>query len=249
MTREPRDQAQFYMTSPSPCAYLEGREERKVFTHLVGRRAPGLNDTLTLAGFRRSQTIAYRPACEGCSACISIRIPVDDFKPTRSMRRVMAANRDLIGQVLPNRATSEYYALFRDYLRTRHPEGGMADMSVMDFTLMVEDSHVTTEIVDYRGRGPDSFINGRGAGPVLAAALIDVLSDGVSMVYSFYASEEDERSLGTFMILDQIERTRKRGLPYLYLGYFIEESPKMAYKARFLPQERLSIDGWQRAKS
>ena len=249
MTREPRDQAQFYMTSPSPCAYLEGREERKVFTHLVGRRAPDLNDTLTLAGFRRSQTIAYRPACEGCSACISIRIPVDEFKPTRSMRRVMAANRDLIGQVLPNRATSEHYALFRDYLKTRHPEGGMADMSVMDFTLMVEDSHVTTEIVDYRRRGPDSFINGRGAGPVLAAALIDVLSDGVSMVYSFYASEEDERSLGTFMILDQIERTRKRGLPYLYLGYFIEESPKMAYKARFLPQERLSIDGWQRAKS
>ena len=249
MTREPRDQAQFYMTSPSPCAYLEGREERKVFTHLVGRRAPDLNDTLTLAGFRRSQTIAYRPACEGCSACISIRIPVDDFKPSRSMRRVMAANRDLIGQVQPNRATSEYYALFRDYLRTRHPEGGMADMSVMDFTLMVEDSHVTTEIVDYRRRGPDSFINGRGAGPMLAAALIDVLSDGVSMVYSFYASEEDERSLGTFMILDQIERTRKRGLPYLYLGYFIEESPKMAYKARFLPQERLSIDGWHRVES
>jgi arginine-tRNA-protein transferase len=165
------------------------------------------------------------------------------------MRRVMAANQDLIGQVLPNRATSEYYALFRDYLRTRHPEGGMADMSVMDFTLMVEDSHVTTEIVDYRRRGPDSFINGRGAGPVLAAALTDVLSDGVSMVYSFYASEEDERSLGTFMILDQIERTRKRGLPYLYLGYFIEESPKMAYKARFLPQERLSIDGWHRVES
>jgi arginine-tRNA-protein transferase len=237
------------MTSPSPCAYLEGREERKVFTHLVGRRAPDLNDTLTLAGFRRSQTIAYRPACEGCSACISIRIPVNDFKPSRSMRRVMAANRDLIGQVLPNRATSEYYELFRDYLRTRHPEGGMADMSVMDFTLMVEDSHVTTEIVDYRRRGPDSFINGRGAGPLIAAALTDVLSDGVSMVYSFYASEEDERSLGTFMILDQIERTRKRGLPYLYLGYFIEESPKMAYKARFLPQERLSIDGWQRVKS
>ncbi len=249
MTREPRDQAQFYMTSPSPCAYLEGREERKVFTHLVGRRAPDLNDTLTLAGFRRSQTIAYRPACEGCSACISIRIPVNDFKPSRSMRRVMATNRDLIGQVQPNRATSEYYALFRDYLRTRHPEGGMADMSVMDFTLMVEDSHVTTEIVDYRRRGPDSFINGRGAGPMLAAALIDVLSDGVSMVYSFYASEEDERSLGTFMILDQIERTRKRGLPYLYLGYFIEESPKMAYKARFLPQERLSIDGWHRVES
>ena len=249
MTREPRDQAQFYMTSPSPCAYLEGREERKVFTHLVGRRAPDLNDTLTHAGFRRSQTIAYRPACEGCSACISIRIPVDEFKPTRSMRRVMAANRDLIGQVLPNRATSEHYALFRDYLKTRHPEGGMADMSVMDFTLMVEDSHVTTEIVDYRRRGPDSFINGRGAGPLLAAALIDVLSDGVSMVYSFYAPEEDERSLGTFMILDQIERTRKRGLPYLYLGYFIEESPKMAYKARFLPQERLSIDGWHRVES
>lgn len=249
MTREPRDQTQFYMTSPSPCAYLDGRNERKVFTHLVGRRAPHLNDTLTQAGFRRSQTIAYRPACEECSACVSIRIPVDAFRPSRSMRRVMATNEDLIGAVLPNRATSEYYALFREYLRARHPDGGMADMSVMDFTLMIEDSHVSTQIVDYRRRGPDSFINGRGTGPILAAALIDVLSDGVSMVYSFYAPEEDARSLGTFMILDQIERTRKRGLPYLYLGYFIEESPKMAYKARFMPQERLSIDGWRRVES
>lgn len=239
------EQPQFFMTAPHACGYLPGMVERKVFTHLIGRRAPHINDLLTQAGFRRSQTIAYRPACEGCRACVSIRVPVDRFKPSRSHRRVMAANRDLVGEQKSNNASPEQYALFRTYLSGRHPDGGMMEMSVLDFSLMIEDSHVETDVIEYRRRGPDTFINGRGTGPLIATALTDVLSDGLSMVYSFYDPSEDARSLGTFMILDHMERARRRGLPYLYLGYWIEGSRKMDYKARFMPQERLGQNGWE----
>lgn len=248
MTSEPRDAPQFYLTSPSPCPYLPGREERKVFTHLVGRRAVALNDALTESGFRRSQTIAYRPACEDCRACVSVRVLVDEFRTTRNMRRVLEANSDLVGAPLAARPTSEQYSLFRGYLDSRHSAGGMADMNVLDYTMMVEDSHVETRLIEYRRRGPDTAINGRGAGPLLAVCLTDVLTDGLSMVYSFYDHEHAERSLGTFMILDHVERARRLGLPYLYLGYWVEGSRKMAYKARFLPQERLGMDGWERVE-
>ena len=246
MTREPRDAPQFYLTAPAPCPYLPGREERKVFTHLIGRRAASLNDTLTESGFRRSQTIAYRPACENCRACLSVRVVVDDFRLSRNLRRVYDANQDLIGSMQPADANSEQYALFRSYLEARHHDGGMADMSMLDFAMMIEDSHVNTRIVDYRRRGPDSFITGKGTGPLIGLALTDVLHDGLSMVYSFYDIEQHARSLGTFMILDHIERTRRLGLPYLYLGYWVEGSQKMDYKARFRPQERLDLGGWNR---
>ncbi len=246
MTSEPRDGPQFYLTSPTPCPYLPGREERKVFTHLVGRRAIALNDALTESGFRRSQTIAYRPACEECRACVSVRVLVSEFTLTRNMRRVLEANNDLVGAPLAARPTSEQYSLFRGYLDSRHSAGGMAEMNVLDYTMMVEDSHVETRLVEYRRRGPDTAINGRGAGQLLAACLTDVLTDGLSMVYSFYDHEHAERSPGTFMILDHIERARRLGLPYLYLGYWVEGSRKMAYKARYLPQERLGMEGWER---
>ncbi len=246
MTREPRDAPQFYLTAPAPCPYLPGREERKVFTHLIGRRAASLNDMLTESGFRRSQTIAYRPACENCRACLSVRVVVDDFRLSRNLRRVYDANQDLIGSMQPADANSEQYALFRSYLEARHHDGGMADMSMLDFAMMIEDSHVNTRIVEYRRRGPDSFITGKGTGPLIGLALTDVLHDGLSMVYSFYDIEQHERSLGTFMILDHIERARRLGLPYLYLGYWVEGSQKMDYKARFRPQERLDLGGWNR---
>jgi len=246
LTREPRDAPQFYLTAPAPCPYLPGREERKVFTHLIGRRAASLNDMLTESGFRRSQTIAYRPACENCRACLSVRVVVDDFRLSRNLRRVYDANQDLIGSMQPADANSEQYALFRSYLEARHHDGGMADMSMLDFAMMIEDSHVNTRIVEYRRRGPDSFITGKGTGPLIGLALTDVLHDGLSMVYSFYDIEQHERSLGTFMILDHIERARRLGLPYLYLGYWVEGSQKMDYKARFRPQERLDLGGWNR---
>ena len=246
MTSEPRDAPQFYLTSPSPCPYLPGREERKVFTHLVGRRAVSLNNALTESGFRRSQTIAYRPACEDCRACVSVRVLVDEFEFSRNMRRVLEANEDLVGEALAARPTSEQYSLFRQYLDTRHFDGGMSDMNVLDYTMMIEDTHVETRVVEYRRRGPDTAINGRAAGKLFAVCLTDMLADGLSMVYSFYDPDEQERSLGTFMILDHIRRARKLGLPHLYLGYWVEGSRKMAYKARFLPQERLGMEGWER---
>jgi leucyl-tRNA---protein transferase len=248
VTQHSRNTPQFYLTAPSPCPYLPGREERKVFTHLVGERAAELNDLLTHGGFRRSQSIAYRPACEHCRACISVRVVAEDFRPTRNMRRILDRNRDLVGEMRISVPTSEQYSVFRSYLDARHRDGGMADMTVLDYAIMVEDSHVETRVIEYRRRHPDSIEPARGGGELLAVALTDVLSDGLSMVYSFFDSEEASRSLGTFMILDHIARAREMGLAYVYLGYWVEGSRKMGYKGRFLPQERLTPHGWTRVE-
>ncbi len=234
MTQQPRDAPQFYLTAPSACPYLPDRFERKVFTHLVGKRSRELNDVLTHGGFRRSQTIAYRPACEACRACVSVRVLVNEFKPGRSFRRIAARNLDLNSTQRPNRPTSEQYSVFRAYLDSRHADGGMVDMTVLDYAMMIEDSHVETAVIEYRL-----------GDTLLAVALTDILVDGLSMVYSFYEPDFDERSLGTLMILDHIDRARQMGLPYVYLGYWVDGSRKMAYKARFLPQERLQPAGWE----
>lgn len=246
MTKHQLDAPQFYLTAPSPCPYLPGHEERKVFTHLVGDRAPALNDALTQGGFRRSQNIAYRPACEGCRACVSVRVVAGEFALKRSWARIRKANSDIIGNEVAPSPTSEQYSLFRRYLDSRHPDGGMADMSVLDYAMMVEDTHVATTMIEYRFRGPDTAINGRGQGPLIATALTDVLGDGLSMVYSFFDPAYADRSLGTFMILEHIMRARKLGLPYVYLGYWVSGSTKMDYKAKFQPQERLGPRGWER---
>ncbi len=248
MTRHSRDTPQFFLTAPTPCPYLDGFEERKVFTHLVGHRAGELNDILTHGGFRRSQTIAYRPACENCRACVSVRVPVADFQPSANMRRLARINADLVGEIRPNHGTSEQYALFRRYLEARHADGGMMDMSMLDYAMMVEDSHIDTMVVEYRRSGPDSRINGRGEGPLLGVCLSDVLSDGLSMVYSFFDPDVPRRSLGTYLILEHIERAARMGLDYVYLGYWVQGSPKMAYKERFMPQERLGGRGWERVE-
>ena len=247
MTRHPTDTPQFYLTAPSPCPYLPGQQERKVFTHLVGSRARTLNDVLTQGGFRRSQNIAYRPACETCQACVSIRIRVDDFNWTRSFRRVWKRNGDLVGTETQPAPSSQQYDLFRRYLDARHAHGGMSDMTVLDYAMMIEDTHVDTLVVEYRKRGPATCLNGRGEGPLLAIALTDVLSDGLSMVYSFFDPDAETRSLGTHLILDHVERARARGLPYVYLGYWVAGSPKMDYKARFQPQDHLGPSGWTSA--
>jgi leucyl-tRNA---protein transferase len=248
VTQQPRDTPQFYLTAPSACPYLEGREERKVFTHLVGDRAPQFNDLLTHGGFRRSQSIAYRPACETCRACVSVRVIAAEFQPTRNMRKVAGQNRDVIGDMRAPVPTSEQYSLFRAYLDARHGDGGMADMTVLDYAMMVEDSHVKTRLVEYRRRSPDSSFTHRGAGDLLAVALTDILGDGLSMVYSFYDPELAGRSLGTLMVLDHITRARQMGLPYVYLGYWVDGSRKMDYKRRFMPQERLMAPGWTRCE-
>jgi len=202
-------------------------------------------DNLLKGGFRRSQNIAYMPYCDGCQACVSVRLVVDAFQPTRSMRRLARRNGDLLTRRVSAMATSEQYALFRDYIAARHSEGGMADMSVFDYSMMVEDSAVDTFITEYRQR-PVSHLLSSAVGdlPLVAGVLCDRLSDGISLVYSFYDPELIDRSLGTYIILDHIAYAKAMRLPYVYLGYWIEGSRKMAYKARFMPQERLTRHGW-----
>ncbi len=246
MTQHSRDTPQFYLTAPSCCPYLPGREERKVFTHLVGERAADLNNLLTHGGFRRSQSIAYRPACENCRACVSVRVLAAEFQPSRGMRRVVHHNADICSEMRVAVPTSEQYSVFRAYLDDRHRDGGMADMTVLDYAMMVEDSHVDTRLVEYRRRHAADGTGRRG--DLLAVALTDVLKDGLSMVYSFFEPEEGRRSLGTLVILDHIARARRMGLAYVYLGYWVRGSRKMDYKAKFLPQERLGPDGWLRVE-
>ena len=246
MSREARDAPQFYLTAPSACPYLPGQQERKIFTHLVGKRAAPLNDLLTQTGFRRSQTIAYRPACESCRACVSVRVLVDHFRPSDSQRRAMRANPDVVGTFVPPKPTNEHYVLFRSYLDARHPEGGMADMSSLDFAMMVEDTHIDTVLTEYRMRSGTG--DKPGSGPLLAVCLTDRLTDGLSLVYSFYDPDVARRSLGSFVILDHIEKARRLGLPHVYLGYWVEGSKKMGYKAGYLPQERLGLHGWARVE-
>jgi leucyl-tRNA---protein transferase len=237
---ERRNFPQFFITAPTPCPYLPGKFERKVFTHLIGADSRGLNTMLSQGGFRRSQNIAYRPACDHCQACTSVRVPVQDFMLSKNFKRVLRRNSDLVSEVVRARATSEHYSLFRGYIDTRHSEGGMADMSVLDFAAMVDDTVADSRIVEYRF---DERCEN--AGEMACAVLMDILGDGISMIYSFYEPSYEARSLGTLMVLDAIARAQRMGLPYVYLGYFVKGSRKMEYKARFTPQQRLTADGWR----
>jgi arginyl-tRNA--protein-N-Asp/Glu arginylyltransferase len=237
----PTRQLRFFLTAPSPCPYLPGREERKVFAHLPLLDGATVNDSLTQGGFRRSQNIAYRPACEQCSACVSARIPVSDYAFSRSQRRALTRNEELRRHVVEAEATVEQFDLLRRYLIARHPGGGMADMAWPDFVAMVEDTAVRTHLVEYRAPSKD-----HGPGELIACALVDRLGDGLSLVYSFYDPGLARRSLGSYVILDHIRHAGRLGLAYVYLGYWVEGSHKMDYKARFRPLELLRPNGWTR---
>ncbi len=232
---------QFFLTPGGACPYLPGRVERKVFARLMGPQAARLNDALTQSGFRRSQLIAYRPACDGCSACVSVRIVVNEFVPGRTMRRVQRKNRDIMRVPVPAEATREQFALLQSYLGSRHVGGGMSDMGLLDYVAMVEETPVETRLVEYRFKGPHGE-----PGRLIGCALTDVLQDGLSMVYSFFDPALTDRSLGTYMILDHVRAARQSRLPYVYLGYWVRGSQKMGYKVRFQPLEALGQNGWQR---
>jgi arginyl-tRNA--protein-N-Asp/Glu arginylyltransferase len=234
---------QFYITTPQPCPYLPGQYEKKIFTHLLGENATSLNNALTQAGFRRSQNIAYRPACENCQACVSVRIRTDEFQPNRSFRRILALNDDLYSTQLPARANQDQFSLLRSYLDARHQDGGMASMTALDFSAMIEDTTVNTAMIEYRAQAKTEDE----ASPLIAVSLTDMLEDGLSMVYSFFNPDEASRSLGTFMVLDHIARAKALGLPYVYLGYWVADCRKMAYKMRFQPLEALGPEGWRPA--
>lgn len=225
----------FYRTAALPCPYLPGKVERKLVTELAGRHAAAFYNDLSRAGFRRSHHVAYRPACVGCSACVPVRIPVKDFVESRSLRRIRNANRDLLRRFLEADATLEQFRLFQRYQRSRHSDSDMAAMTFGDYQAMVEDTPVPTRMVELRDA----------SGGLWGTGLYDPLDDGLSAVYSFYAPEAVKRSLGTLLVLALIDEARRRNLPYVYLGYWIADSAKMSYKARFRPLEALGAKGWR----
>jgi leucyl-tRNA---protein transferase len=217
---------------------MPGRIERKVFTDIL-LDPQNKVDYLLRNGFRRSQSIAYMPACTACQACVPVRIVVDDFVPGRTFRRTLARNADLTRKRLRPEPTTEQFALFAEYLEARHNDSGMNDMDANDYVSMVSDTSVGTFLTEYR----------RPNGKLYAVNLSDQLSDGISMNYSFYAPGEPDRGLGTYMILDAVAQAREAGQPYVYLGYWIRDARKMAYKVRFTPQEHLTPAGWVRHTS
>jgi len=227
--------ARFFYSAPAPCPYLPGRVERRIFADLTGPKAPHGYDLLSEAGFRRSLGFAYRPACPGCNACIAVRIPAAGFVMAAKWRRILRTNNDLSVQMRPPLATAEQYELFERYQHGRHGQGEMARMDFADYRTMVEVGAMDSAMIEFRR--PD--------GALIGACLMDRLGVGLSAVYSFYDDRETRRSLGSHMILWLVEECRREGLPHVYLGYWIEECRKMAYKTRFRPIEALTRDGWQ----
>lgn len=230
---DPND-LQFYITLPAPCPYLDGEMERKIFTPLDPLEGPQVNDYLTHSGFRRSQNVIYRPACETCHACHSLRVKAQDFTPSRSFRRTLKNNADLVRTVNEAFATEEQFDLLNKYLTSRHPDGGMAEMDFERYEMMVEDCASRTEIIEYRTAD----------NRLIACCITDTLRDGLSMVYSFFDIDETKRSLGNYMILDHINICKQAGFAFLYLGYWVEKSQKMSYKAKFKPHQILRKIGW-----
>ncbi len=233
--KPPRRPQFFYTTAPLPCPYVAGRTERKVVTEIAGPEADALHDRLSRAGFRRSHNIAYAPVCPNCTACVPIRIPAAHFQPDRTLRKIARVNVGVEGFEVPPRATAEQYQLFQRYQQVRHSDGDMATMSFYDYRAMVEDTPISSFVVEFRD------LDDR----LIGACLTDRLGDGLSAVYSYFVNGMDRRSLGTFTILWLIERARAMGLPYVYLGYWVPESRKMAYKARFRPSEILVAGTWR----
>ena len=235
----PTRQIRFFLTAPSACPYLPDRFERKVFAHLPLSEGASVNDSLTQVGFRRSQNIAYRPACEACSACVSARIPIADYAFSRSERKVLSRNVDIERNLVEAEATMEQFDLLRRYLMARHADGGMAEMTWPDYVAMVEDTAVRTHVIEYRVKAHDG-----GPGDLVACVLVDVMSDGLSLVYSYYDPALTRRSLGSFVILDHVVQAGQSRHAYVYLGYWVRGSAKMDYKVRFSPIELLRPDGW-----
>lgn len=232
----------FFVTSPAPCPYLEGRTERKVFTELSGQNAVELNDALGRIGFRRSQSVAYRPSCMDCTACVSVRVCAGEYKPSQSQKRTLRRNKDLVVTPCKAWATEEQFALLRSYIGQRHPDGGMAEMDEQDFADMVEQSPVDSMMMEYREPTEDGS-----RGRLVGCCLMDRQGDGLSMIYSFFDTSEEARDgLGTYIIIDHILTAARENIPYVYLGYWIDGAERMSYKTRFRPLEKLSPHGWVR---
>ena len=225
----------FMVTTEVPCPYLPDRLERKIITELPGAKAEGLFELLSQAGFRRSHSIAYRPACAGCRACVPVRIAVAGFSPTRSQRRILRRNANLKAFVRPNHPTQEQFQLFARYLDDRHSDGEMVGMGPQDYASMVGDSPVDSRLIEFRNQDHQ----------LVAGCLTDWSQDGLSAVYSFFEPTQSRDSLGSLIILWLVEAARKANLGYVYLGYWVAGSRKMDYKRRFKSLEGYGPDGWR----
>ena len=225
---------QFYLTGRQPCPYIKGVFEKKLFTTLDGQQAQSLNDSLSKQGFRRSQNIIYRPNCQRCTQCRSVRILVENYSFSKSEKRILSKNRNIKRYQCAPLATEDQYELFSKYLHQRHHGGGMSEMDSFEFSAMIEESNVHTKLYEYYDRNDK----------LIAVSITDIISDGLSMVYSFFDVDFPKKSLGKFMILDHIRIAKEIGLKHLYLGYLIEDSPKMRYKAQFSPLEYFANGKW-----
>ena len=228
---------QFYVTAPQDCPYLENQVERKLFTALYGSNSRRLNNSLSKQGFRRSQNVLYRPSCSNCNACMSARIPSSEFKPSKSQKRILLRNEDIVRVINPPLATDQQYDLFKRYINLRHPDGGMSDMDADDFAAMIEETNVDSKIIEY-------YTDKNGTLELVSFSLVDLLDDGISMVYSVFNPDFNERSLGTYMIIDHNALALEMRLKFVYLGYWVKGSSKMDYKKKFSPLEVYSYDKW-----
>ncbi|MCZ4280165.1 arginyltransferase [Kiloniella laminariae] len=225
----------FFTTPPSPCPYKEGELEQKLVTEITGDQAVQQYDLMIRAGFRRSHNFLYRPHYERPDYCLSVRIRVPDFKMRKSQRRIWNRNSDIRSSRTQAFATEEQFKLFKGYVTHRHGDGDMKDMDWTDYRDMVECSLVDTEIIEYRTKDDE----------LLAACLVDWVHNGVSAVYSFFKTTEPDLGLGSYIILSLVDLARQQKLPFVYLGYWIKESPKMAYKAKFQPLEAFQTGEWR----
>ena len=230
----------FFLTESEPCAYLTGRDSRKFFTHIGGKSPNRANEWMSQNGFRRSGEIVYKPFCKRCSSCIPVRVRVAASRPSRNQRKTLNRNADLRRMRCEPVARPHQYDLFHRYVKARHRFGGMAEMTSGDFEEMINSSPVTSYIFEYRQGNKNDGAKSR----LVAASYVDLLTSGLSMVYSFFDPEIPKRSLGTFMILDHIELARSLGLQFVYLGYWVPGSPKMEYKSRFRGIEILRNTRW-----